>query len=403
MENRYLCLTAKENTLLRHTDIASIYHQMKQEYKYYAFISYSSKDTSWGKELQRKLENYRMPSTLCQERGWDRKPIKPVFFAPTDIQPGGLNEELQERLRASRNLIVVCSPHSARSEWVGREIEFFHQLGRTDHIHFFIVDGKPHSGDPETECFNPMVDKLGLPEILGANIHEQVFRWPWLNKERAYVQLISKLLGVEFDTIWQRHRRLLIQKAVGWGVGLIAVLAIVAGVWLNSQPVDVEVRLNETTEHNDQLPPLKDAVVTMTMDNESKTDTITDLQLPASFPNIPHRFLDKEVQVSVVCDNCLRLDTTLTLTRQMVLPIRRDAQVYGDIRFRLWNPNTERFVPNTSIQVDGQSVATDAEGNVRLTIPLSRQKPFYIVTAPLPLASDTLFMPCGESDVISLR
>ena len=402
-EKRYLCLTAKENTLLRHTDIASIYHQMKQEYKYYAFISYSSKDTSWGKELQRKLENYRMPATLCQERGWDRKPIKPVFFAPTDIQPGGLNAELQERLRASRNLIVICSPHSARSEWVGREIEFFHQLGRTDHIHFFIVDGKPHSGDPDTECFNPVVDKLGLPEILGANIHEQVFRWPWLNKERAYVQLISKLLGVEFDTIWQRHRRLLIQKAIGWGVGLIAVLAIVAGVWLNSQPIDVEVRLNEATEHNDQLPPLKDAVVTMTMDNESKTDTIADLQLPASFPNVPHRFLDKEVQVSVVCDNCLRLDTTLTLTRQMVLPIRRDAQVYGDVRFRLWNPNTERFVPNTSIQVDGQSVATDAEGNVRLTIPLSRQKPFYIVTAPLPLASDTLFMPCGESDVISLR
>ena len=72
-EKRYLCLTAKENTLLRHTDIASIYHQMKQEFKYYAFISYSSKDTSWGKELQRKLENYRMPATLCQERGWARQ------------------------------------------------------------------------------------------------------------------------------------------------------------------------------------------------------------------------------------------------------------------------------------------------------------------------------------------
>ncbi len=110
-------------------------------YRDFAFISYSSKDTEWGKRLQRKLENYRMPATICREHGWQRKPINPVFFAPTDIQPGGLTSELQERLQASRNLIVICSPHSAQSDWVSREIEFFHQLGRTEHIHFFIVDG----------------------------------------------------------------------------------------------------------------------------------------------------------------------------------------------------------------------------------------------------------------------
>ena len=92
---------------------------MEQEFKYFAFISYNSKDTEWGKRVQRKLEHYRMPATLCKEHGWERKPINPVFFAPTDIQPGGLSEELQERLRASRNLIVICSPNSAKSEWVG--------------------------------------------------------------------------------------------------------------------------------------------------------------------------------------------------------------------------------------------------------------------------------------------
>lgn len=63
-----------------------------------------------------------------------------MFFAPTDIQPGGLTAELQERLKASQNLIVICSPHSAKSKWVGQEITFFHSLGRTEHIHFFIVE-----------------------------------------------------------------------------------------------------------------------------------------------------------------------------------------------------------------------------------------------------------------------
>lgn len=146
---------------------------MTTQFKYFAFISYNSKDTAWGKKLQKKLEHYRMPSTLCSEHGWERTPIKPVFFAPTDIQPGGLTEELQEGLRASKNLIVICSPNSAKSEWVGKEIEFFHSLGRIKNIHFFIVEGTPHSGNPDTECFNPVIDQLGLPEILGANIHEK--------------------------------------------------------------------------------------------------------------------------------------------------------------------------------------------------------------------------------------
>lgn len=78
-----------------------------------------------------------MPATLCSKHGWKKNPMRPVFFAPTDIQPGGLSSELQERLKASRNLIVICSPNSARSEWVGKEIAFFHQLGRTEQIHFF--------------------------------------------------------------------------------------------------------------------------------------------------------------------------------------------------------------------------------------------------------------------------
>jgi hypothetical protein len=118
------------------------------QYKYFAFISYNTKDTAWGKRLQKKLESYKMPATLCSEHGWKRKPMSPVFFAPTDIQPGGLTEELQERLKTSRHLIVICSPNSAQSKWVGEEIKYFHSLGRPQNIHFFIVEGTPHSGDP---------------------------------------------------------------------------------------------------------------------------------------------------------------------------------------------------------------------------------------------------------------
>ena len=181
-------------------------------YKYFAFISYNSKDVEWGKRIQRKLEHYRMPATLCSERGWKRAPINPVFFAPTDIQPRELTEEIKQRLRDSKHLIVVCSPNSAKSEWVGKEIAYFHELGRTENIHFFIVDGVPNSEDTNIECFNPVIKNLGLSNKLGANVNEKIYKWKYLNKERAYTQLISVLLDVEFDSLWRRHRRQLINK-----------------------------------------------------------------------------------------------------------------------------------------------------------------------------------------------
>ena len=373
-----------------------------QTFKYFAFISYNAKDTNWGKKLQKKLEHYKMPSTLCSEHGWERKPIKPVFFAPTDIQPGGLSEELQERLKASRNLIVICSPNSAKSEWVGKEIKFYHNLGRTKNIHFFIVDGIPHSGNPETECFNPVIDQLGLPEILGANIHEKIYRWPWLNRERAYVQLISKLLGVEFDAIWQRHRRMMVRKAIAWAIGIIVVLAAMIGIWKANQPFTTEIRLNEATP-NAQLPPLKDAVITLTLDNETKTDTIRTADATMAFTNIPHRYLDQLVHFTVTCRDFLDLDTLLTLTKNTTLSIQRDPAVYGDIHFTLYNIETETNVTNETLQIEGHEVTSDEKGFVSLFIPLNKQKKAYKIKANIPLINDSVVMPAGDHDVVMTR
>ncbi len=377
--------------------------EISNQFKYFAFISYNSLDTEWGKRLQKKLEHYRMPATLCSEHGWERTPIKPVFFAPTDIQPGGLTEELQERLRQSRNLIVICSPNSAKSEWVGKEIAFFHGLGRSQQIHFFIVDGKPHSGDPDTECFNPIVEALGLPDILGANIHEKIYRQPWLNRERAYVQLVSKLLGVEFDSIWQRHKRQLARKIMAWIIGVLAVLAALVTVWKTNQAFDTEVRLSEASVSNANLPPLKDAIVTMALDNETKTDTIRTADSHVSFTNLPHRYKNKNVHVTVKCQDFVDVDTTVSLTKAITLNMWRNPLVYGDIHFRLWNPNTEKPVANVAIEIAGQTATSDQDGMISLFIPLEKQQGFYQIGASANLVSDVIYMPCGPDDIILIE
>ena len=377
--------------------------QQSNRFKYFAFISYSSHDQEWGKRLQRKLEHYRMPATLCSEYGWERTPIKPVFFAPTDIQLGGLTEELQERLGASRNLIVICSPHSAQSEWVGKEIEFFHSLGRTENIHFFIVDGTPHSGNPDTECFNPIVETLGLPEILGANIHEKIYRQPWLNRERAYVQLISKLLGVEFDAIWQRHRRLLVRRIAAWTLGIIAVMAALGYTWRVNQPFDAEIQLVEASTHNEQLPPLTDAVVTVTLDNETKSDTIGTLDKHALFPNIPYRYHGKEVRIQVSCNDFLETDTVMVLNNLVEVAVYRNPDVYGKIRVRLWDTAKEMTFPKTEVVIEGRTVTSDDSGYVKMQIPLHEQRQQYRITSTNPKIENVIVMPNGPDDVVTIK
>lgn len=376
---------------------------MTQQFKYFAFISYSSHDIAWGKKLQKKLEGYRMPSTLCSEHGWQRNPIKPVFFAPTDIQPGDLDEELKERLKASRNLIVICSPHSAKSDWVGKEIAFFHSLRRSSNIHFFIVDGIPHSGNSDTECFNPIVKTLDIPEILGANIHEKVFKSPWLNRERAYIQLITKLLGVEFDSIWQRHRRLLRQKITTWCLGVFAVFATLVGVRITSRPINVEVSLNETTPHNKHLPPLKDAIVTLSLDNETKTDTLPSLDSKALFANIPHSFIGKRACVKIECKDWLPVDTTFILTKNPIINIARNPECYGNVKFLLWNLKKEKGMGNVKVEIAGQTSTSDANGNVKMQIPLKNQREKYQVLCNLDLDNNILVMPTTQSTALIVK
>lgn len=376
---------------------------MEQQFKYFAFISYSTHDTKWGKRIHKKLESYSMPATLCSKHGWKRKPLNPIFFAPYDIQPGGLTEELKNRLRQSRNLIVICSPNSAQSYYVGLEIEFFHQLGRTKNIHFFIIDGEPNSGDKSAECFNPKVKQLGIPEILGANIHEKVYRWPWLNRERAYVQIVTKLLGVEFDSIWQRHRRMLRQRIALWFIGMAAVLAALIGTWLTNRPVDVEVALNETSVHNKNLPPLHNAVVTLMLDNEKKTDTLKSIQAKGLFTNIPHCAIGKETRITIECKGWVSIDTTIILRKQTHINITRNPKDYGNVEFRLWDLTKERGVANVRVTIAGHTSLSNTAGYVSLEIPLEDQSTTYQVECELELKNNTIAMPTTESIVLLIK
>ncbi len=371
--------------------------------EYYAFISFSSKDSQWGKWLQRKLEAFRLPTSLCK-RGLNRNPIKPVFFAPSDIQPGGLTREIQKRLQNSKHLIVICSPDSAKSRWVGQEISFFYEMvADIERIHLFIVRGYPHSEDKETECFHPVIDALGIPEILGANVNEHYSYFPWLNRERAYIQLVSKLLGVEFDVLWNRNKRRTHQRV--FSIVIIALLFCFAAwtSWKAFQPFTTIIQVVEPAINNKNLPRIQETILTFSYDGKTLRDTIKHFDEDVVIRNIPRRYLNKEVHISILGKGLLSIDSTMILTKKHIIRLRRNPHLYGDIFFKVWDPKQERSIPNIPLTIEEEHVITNENGEVSLFIPLEQQREAYHVFSNGFLLDTLVYPSAGKGYILLVK
>jgi hypothetical protein len=129
------------------------------DFRYWAFISYSHADAKWGDWLHAALETYRVPTRLvrsAQPEGAVPKRIFPVFRDREELaSSSSLGENIQNALRFSRSLIVICSPRAATSRWVNEEIKLCKSIGREDRVFCLIVDGEPNAA-PDSgllECF----------------------------------------------------------------------------------------------------------------------------------------------------------------------------------------------------------------------------------------------------------
>lgn len=206
------------------------------EYTFDAFISYSHRDLNWGIWLQKKLETFHIPNDMRGDRLKGRK--LRIFRDQTDLAGTGLQDSLRQNLDTSRFLIVLCSPSSAASVWVNEEVEYFISLGRDDRIIPFIVDGEPESEDPALECFPPALRSTEGHTILGANIQE-------IGKSKAFLKLVSILLGVRFGRLVDREKQRKIRTALITGI----ITAFIAGtggalLWRNAQITKENKQLN---------------------------------------------------------------------------------------------------------------------------------------------------------------
>lgn len=403
-----------------------------KQYTYYAFISYRGADVKWAKWFVKKADNYLLPTVTPDDvKAGNRAPVRlkdddrylyPVFRDRDNLKSGKLLDQILAAIDVSRKIVVLCTTTAAqKGSWMDDELRHIIEKGRIGDLIPLVVEGRIYSieeyeaagraiDDPFPDDCNPYVLRQYMKEhrehaaaINYIEFVEQGIR----NPERAFIKCVASIIDMPFEDLWDRfgkeQKRKKLVRRISVAAAVVATAIVGLGTWWYNQPVDVQTHLNETSVHNDHLPALKDAIVTLTIAGETKRDTLHSLDDVALFANIPHDALGKEAHITVECDIWVTADTTLTLTRDMTINIACDPHPYGDIQFMLWNPGTERTYPGVKVSINGHEATADAEGRIRYTMPLAEQDKFYIIKAPMPLENDTLTMPTTESAVVIVK
>jgi tetratricopeptide (TPR) repeat protein len=191
--------------------------------RYWAFISYSHRDAAFGRRLHRKLETYALPRRLVGRetaQGKVPKKLAPIFRDREELAAAhDLSTEVRAALKASRCLIVVCSPASAASQWVGREIEVFRELHPGRPILAAVRDGEPE------DCFPPGL--LG-EDANGAAIEPLAadFRRGRDGEHLGLLKLVAGILGLGLDELVQRDATRRNQRVTAVTAGALLAMVV---------------------------------------------------------------------------------------------------------------------------------------------------------------------------------
>jgi tetratricopeptide (TPR) repeat protein len=212
--------------------------------RYRAFISYASADREIGQRFQREIEHFKIPKAL---RGIDHgfgpvsKRLTPLFRDRSDADASfSLSETLHSALKNSEALIVLCSPVSARSEWVNSEIKTFKMLGKGERVFPVLIDGRPERFDADaapTGAFPPALfqrfDANGavlaedVPEPLAADLRDTGD-----GAHFAKLKVVAGITGIPLTVLTQRQQEAERRERliVRWVAGAMTTLAILASV-----------------------------------------------------------------------------------------------------------------------------------------------------------------------------
>ena len=197
-------------------------------FKYDIFFSYRHKplDGEITQKCFNAVESYRVPRSL-RERGCED--VRRAFRDTEELSVSRiLSDTIDQALRSTRCLIIVCSTDTPSSEWVDREVATFIELGRADHIYPLLISGDRESSFPKSLKLVPdLDDRIMDIRTPGNDVKKMMAK-----AETELLRAISEIAGCTEAELLREHklrknRRFAAKAAAGF-----AAFAAVAGISL---------------------------------------------------------------------------------------------------------------------------------------------------------------------------
>ena len=192
---------------------------------YDAFISYrhTPLDQFVAQNLHKKLEAFRLPSSLVKQRGGDcKKKIERVFRDRDELPlTSNLADPITQALRDSEFLIVICSPRLPQSQWCRKEIETFMDMHGRERILAVLIEGEPEDSFPEELLYRERevtqedgsVQVIREPvEPLAADMRGKTKREILKAMDGELLRLAAAMFGCAYDDLKQRHKEQKMKK-----------------------------------------------------------------------------------------------------------------------------------------------------------------------------------------------
>ena len=202
------------------------------DYEYEAFISYRHLplDRAAAMKIQRAIEGFRIPKQLVQESGQQRlgKCFRDEDELPTS---SSLSEQIENALKRSRFLIVVCGKHTRESLWVQREVELFSSYHGRDRVLIALAEGEPSDSFPELLLTVTRENAEGeLQEVAAEPLAADVRDLRRSKFEVEKLRLIAPIVGCNFDDLRQRAKLRRNRTIAAIASGIAAVSLMFGGV-----------------------------------------------------------------------------------------------------------------------------------------------------------------------------
>lgn len=198
--------------------------------QFYAFISHKSSDTNFALKLQKFIESYNLPASICRVSGLEKRRLTPLCSYEVDFSSSPLLDEMQDKLERSKYLILLCSEELMKGDpkYINYEIRTFIECKRAEGIDPLrriipiIVSGE--FGSQEHECCPQALSELG------DNCPIALDRKKYKNDRELFLHVISSLLGIDYAVIENRDKKRQRRKKLIWGTALTLLVAIGAAL-----------------------------------------------------------------------------------------------------------------------------------------------------------------------------